>query len=114
MLKKMMLAKGKMSDMTDDERKAAMKDMKEMFDMKSERDGKFDDHDFMQRMKNGYFDKMGKGERDEYDKHDKKMRDERKGNMGKMDDKMMEFKKSGGFDKMTDDQKKNFMGMYMF
>lgn len=103
-----------MSDLSADEKKKVMGQMKEMMEMKNDRNSKFDDHDFQQMIKNGFFDKMSKGERDEYDKMDKKMRDERKGNFSKMDDKMEEFKKSGGFDKMSADDKKDFMNMFMF
>jgi hypothetical protein len=55
---------------------------------------------------------MGSDERKNYDEKDDKMRKERKGNFDEMDKKMSEFKKSGKFDDMSDDDKKKFMGNF--
>ena len=98
---------------SDDEKKKMMSDKMEMMKMMQSRMQTFDDHDFSQKIKMGYFDKMGATERKNFDDKEKGMRDERKGNFGKMDEKMGEFMKQGGFDKMSDDDKKNFKGMFM-
>lgn len=74
--------------MSDDDKKKAMSDKMEMMKMKQSRDQTFSDHDFSQRIKMGYFDKMNSSERKNFDDSEKSMRDERKGNFGKMDGKM--------------------------
>lgn len=57
---------------------------------------------------------MGKDEINAYDEKDKKMRNERKGNFDKMDDKMKEFMNSSKYENMSDEDKKKMMSMYMF
>lgn len=99
--------------MTDEQKKKFMSEGMDMMKMKQSRDSKFEDHDFDQRIKMGYFSKMSDKERTNFDAKDKKMRDDRKGNFDKMDEKMTQFKKDGKFDDMSDDDKKKFMGSAM-
>lgn len=66
-----------MSGMTDDQKKEHMGEMMDMMKMKGSRDQEFENHDFQQRMKMGYFDKMSSNERANYDEKDKKLRDDR-------------------------------------
>lgn len=105
---------GKMGDMTPEQKQKFMKDGMDDMKMKGARDMKFDDHDFEQRIKNGYFNQMGQDQRDCYDDFDKKMKDDRKGNFDEMDKKMGEMQKGAGFKDMGDDDKKKFMGTAMF
>ena len=49
--------------MTDEQKKKFNDNGKEMMKMKMGRDNTFDDHDFKQRIKSGYFDKMSGTER---------------------------------------------------
>jgi hypothetical protein len=98
-------------DMTDDQKKKFMKEGMDEMKMQGARDQKFEDHDFSQMIKNKYFN-MGESERKNYDEKDDKMRKERKGNFDEMDKKMGDFKKSGKFDDMSDDDKKKFMGNF--
>jgi hypothetical protein len=90
-------AKGKMGEMTDEQKKKFMSEGMDMIKMKASREQKFDDHDFSQRIKMGFFTKMNEGERGQFDDKQKKLRDERKGDFSKMDDKLEEIKQSSQF-----------------
>jgi len=89
--------------------KEKMEDMK----MKDSRDQEFEDHDFKQKMKMGYFKDMTEKERTNFDEMEKKERDERKKGFEAFDKKMGEFKTSAKFSEMGDEDKKKFMGSAM-
>merc|ERR1712159_119343 len=101
-----------MGPMSSDAKNKCMGDGKDKMKMKGDRDREFEDHDFSQRIKMGYFNKMTDKERGAYDKKDDSLRKERKGNMEKFDEKMGGFK----FDSKKcedDDTRKKCMSMTM-
>ena len=99
--------------MTEEQKKKFMSQGIDMMKMMASRDQKFDDHDFSQRIKMGYFSKMSEGERGQFDDNQRTLRNQRQGDFSKMDEKMAELKKSGKFDDMSEEDQKKFMSMFM-